>query len=232
MNIDEKTVCDFLVHLGYEDIVYQPDGQATPDFLVNGEIAVEARRLNQNFVHNDEKIKGHETVAIPIKHKVKNLLNNFGPPVGKDSWFVFLYFKRPVGNWESKLTKGLKAFQQEVTRQNFYIIKDINFDIRVSRSAEPKNTMFLYGGCIDRDDNGWLLEKMEKNMRFCINEKSKKIIGVRHKYVKWWLVLVDYISYGLDDSEIIALKNKISFRHDWNRVIIVDHTNYKKWLEI
>jgi len=38
----------YLEHLGCKDIVYEPDGNVPPDFVVDGRIGVEVRRLNQN----------------------------------------------------------------------------------------------------------------------------------------------------------------------------------------
>lgn len=48
MDPTEKHVYAHLVHRGYSDIVYEPDGNIAPDFLLNKRVAVEARRLNQN----------------------------------------------------------------------------------------------------------------------------------------------------------------------------------------
>ena len=49
MKISERLVDDFLAYRGYRDVVYEPDGEVPPDFLLDGRIAVEARRLNQNY---------------------------------------------------------------------------------------------------------------------------------------------------------------------------------------
>ncbi len=48
MDTSESLVRDFLLYRGYADIVYEPDGNVPPDFLIDGRIAVEVRRLNQN----------------------------------------------------------------------------------------------------------------------------------------------------------------------------------------
>ena len=63
----------YLRHCGYEDIVYEPDGKVPPDFLVNRRIAVEVRRLNQNFKH-EGRIEGLEQVSIRLQMGMRNLL--------------------------------------------------------------------------------------------------------------------------------------------------------------
>lgn len=39
-----------LHHRGFDDVVFEPSPNEPPDFLINGKIAVEVRRLNQNFI--------------------------------------------------------------------------------------------------------------------------------------------------------------------------------------
>jgi hypothetical protein len=50
MDDSEKLANDYLSRLGFQDIVYEPDNKNPPDFLADGRIAVEVRRLNQNEV--------------------------------------------------------------------------------------------------------------------------------------------------------------------------------------
>ncbi len=49
MNREESVVRQYLEHVGFQDIKYEPDGNIPPDFLVGGRVAVEVRRLNQHF---------------------------------------------------------------------------------------------------------------------------------------------------------------------------------------
>jgi len=43
MDASEKLVAKYLAHRGYMDVIYEPDGNVPPDFLVNGCIAIEVR---------------------------------------------------------------------------------------------------------------------------------------------------------------------------------------------
>ena len=46
---DERIVESYLISLQIGKVVYEPDGKVPPDFLVDGRIAVEVRRLNQHY---------------------------------------------------------------------------------------------------------------------------------------------------------------------------------------
>lgn len=52
MNGDEKIAENYLISEGYINIIYEPNGNCPPDFVVNKEIAIEVRRLNQLFLIN------------------------------------------------------------------------------------------------------------------------------------------------------------------------------------
>ncbi|MEZ4719401.1 MAG: hypothetical protein R2851_25450 [Caldilineaceae bacterium] len=47
---ERKAYEDTFAAQGFENVVYEPDGNIPPDFLVDERIAIEVRRLNQNFV--------------------------------------------------------------------------------------------------------------------------------------------------------------------------------------
>jgi hypothetical protein len=66
MKPEEKLAAAYLRHLGYVDVVHEPDGNVTPDFLVDGRIAVEVRRLNQNF-HSKRGYEGLEIAEMSLK---------------------------------------------------------------------------------------------------------------------------------------------------------------------
>jgi hypothetical protein len=48
MDFSERKVYQHLASRGFNDIVYEPDGNVAPEFLVNRSIAIEVRRLNQH----------------------------------------------------------------------------------------------------------------------------------------------------------------------------------------
>jgi hypothetical protein len=62
--------------------------------LVNGTIAVEVRRLNQNEI-TESGHRGLEVTRIPLAARIRKLLSTFGPSRSGISWFCH-DFKRPL----------------------------------------------------------------------------------------------------------------------------------------
>src|SRR2546426_401166 len=73
MDDSERTILESLQNQDLGDVVYEPDGNVPPDFLVNGRIAVEVRRLNEN-VETDEGHRGLEEISKPLNVLVRKAL--------------------------------------------------------------------------------------------------------------------------------------------------------------
>src|ERR1700733_14207456 len=115
MDGSEQLVENYLKHIGFKDVLYEPDGNVPPDFLADGRVAIEVRRLNQNYDDGGGRgLRGLEEVAIPLWRRVRDYLTNLGPaPASGQSWFVFYRFSRPVPAWKTLLREldgVLKAF--------------------------------------------------------------------------------------------------------------------------
>src|SRR5213595_1852143 len=95
MDSSEGIVSEYLSHRGFRDVVYEPDGNVPPDFLVDGRIAVEVRRLNQHERIGDVP-RGLEQTSIPLDRLVIRILESMGPPTVGMSWFVSYSFRRPL----------------------------------------------------------------------------------------------------------------------------------------
>lgn len=234
MDATEKIVADYLAHLGYTNVVYEPDGNIPPDFLVNGNIAIEVRRLNQNHFE-DSHARGLEEVAIPLWMRIKELAASLGAPTENESWFVFFRFARPIESWKTlgpKLRKAFETFVASPIKQKGTIFNTSRFELDVFRSSNPHATMFIMGGCSDEESGGWLLSEMETNISHCASEKSGKIEKVRSKYEHWWLALVDHISHGLDDFDREMFRDQVSISHDWEKIILIDPRDHSRGFEI
>lgn len=223
MDADEKRVAQFLDHLGYKKVVYEPDGNVPPDFLVDGRIAVEVRRLNQSYV-TGSTVQGLEEVEIPLSQKFTALLQTLGPPTHDASWFVGFSFSRPLEHWKTlkpKLTAALRAFQAApqggVTRLQIAT----NFELEIFEAGSLHPTFYLLGGYSDDQSGGWVIPEVATNLKICIAEKTNKIISYRTKYPEWWLVLVDHIAYGLNKLDEAHLKAE-AISHTWDKVIIIN----------
>lgn len=229
MNSDERIVEQYLLHTGCSCVTYEPDGNIPPDFLVGGNIAVEVRRLNQHYFGGSTP-EGLEIEAIPLWHQLTVLTSKMGPPIEDQSWYLYFRFERPVERFKTLLPKihtALETFKASASKSKGMIFEQDGFEVEVFRSPTLHPTLFAIGGCTDRDSGGWLIHEMSQNIAHCLSEKSSKIAHVRAKYSEWWLALVDYIGFGLDDSEKGALREYVPLNHGWNRIILIDPRDAK-----
>ena len=77
MDESEKLANEYLASLGFKNVIFEPDGNVPPDFLANGRIAFEVRRLNQNEL-SETGFRGLEEIAIPLQMTIRKLLLSMG----------------------------------------------------------------------------------------------------------------------------------------------------------
>jgi hypothetical protein len=235
MDATEQHVELHFKHRGYTDIGYEPDGNIPPDFLLDARIAVEVRRLNQNHFDGTDS-KGLEEVAIPLWKRIKGLIESLGPPTSGESWFVYFRFSRPVEPWKSlepKLRSGLQRFLSSSTRSRSVVAAGQGVELEVfCRTSTPHASLFVMAGCSDQQSGGWLLAEMQTNISHCASEKTRKIAKVQPKYPVWWLALVDHIGHGLNDFDREMFREKVSVEHSWDKIIVIDPRDHRRWFEI
>ncbi|MEO8596589.1 MAG: hypothetical protein ABI759_24945 [Candidatus Solibacter sp.] len=220
MDRSETLARDYFVHLGFDRIEYEPQGRSKPpDFLLDGRIAVEVRRLNQieTQLQATGKPRGLEEIAIPLCNTIEDLLPSFGGPTAQ-SWYVFIRYGRPVPSKRDlvgAVRQHLTRFR-ECSHQTGATLRVFdNFTIKLSPVGHSCADLFVMGGATDRDAGGWVIPELERNVQICINEKSEKISAIRSIYPEWWLVLIDQISSGRED--VINVK-----RDGWTKIILLD----------
>ncbi len=223
MDKAEAVAEKFLIGLGHKKIVYEPDGNIPPDFLIDDKIAVEVRRLNQN-VDNGGQIEGLESTAIPLAKFLERLCANSGAPTDGHSWFLMYDFDRPL-----KLDKKLKTdIQANFPQPNSFIpkyrqtiYKTNNLEVELWPSSLSFKTRFVIGGSIDGDSGGWLASEYLENVKLIASEKDAKVAPYKQKYQEWWLVLPDLIgglSYKTDVNELPKLDE---VKSTFDKIILV-----------
>ena len=90
MDDSERLADQYLRSLCLGGVVYEPDGNVPPDFCIGGKIAVEVRRLNQNYQFPDGSRQGLEQLAIPLWKRFKAYLPSIGPSLNGECWYVGL----------------------------------------------------------------------------------------------------------------------------------------------
>ena len=71
-----------------------------------------------------------------------------------------------------------------------------------------------------------ILNTQHKNIKLCIDEKVCKIDKSEFNFnncTEWWLVLVDYIVYGMDDADFKALSSLNIDKNKFSKVIILSY---------
>jgi hypothetical protein len=231
MDEAEQRAADYLLAEGYSQIVFEPDGNIPPDFCVDGSVAVEVRRLNQTF---DDK--GLNELAIPLSQHLKKILISFGPPVDGRSWYVFWRFKRPLPQWKTlrkEIHRALAEFRSAATRNDQVNLGVTGgFDLRLAVASSVHKDMFVPGGYTDRQAGGFLLAEMERCIQDHIDEKTLKVAPYRSRYSKWWLILVDYLGYGLNAFDQELFNDQIAIKHHWDKLIVIAPSGTQRGFEI
>jgi hypothetical protein len=179
MDTSEDLVRQYLESRGFSNIVFEPDGNIPPDFVIEGRIAIEVRRLNQSL-ESGGKLRGLEETAYPLCGKIESLLKSLGPPRSQPSWFVFHHFSRPIPSWPDLEAKILKCCADVASRTDTASGARLeaklheNFELTFICTSTTHDHLFLMGGSSDYDSGGWVLAEMEKNIQYCIDEKTER----------------------------------------------------------
>lgn len=230
----------FLSHVGRKEIVYEPRGRDTPpDFLVDGRIAVEVRRLNKNFAIGS-KFEGIEEGSWPRITALEKLLCSLGPPTHGASWFVSCRFSRSDArskkHWQEHWRKlkpevraALKGFINGPKHDNATLAFGTGYELKIQRAGNLHPTFFVLGGFTDKESGGWVVDEIERNLRICIEEKTKDITNLRLMYSECWLVFADHIGYGhardlFDEPTCLS--------HSWDEIILVNPLDHTCWFTL
>jgi hypothetical protein len=225
MNDSEKIVFEYLKARGFSRIVYEPDGNVPPDFVIDGRIAVEARRLNEN----EKTATGHrglEEMSKPLTALIKKALAAIGPPKYGISWFVSYSYRRPLPPWR-QLDKVLRKVLREISEQRDLGTCRVRVADRLrlsfTRATELHPNLLVLGSWSDYDSGGFVISDIAHNLRICMAEKTLKISKVASRYPEWWLALDDRIGYGdLDEGDRKQLRRLVRRDHPWSKIVLVN----------
>src|SRR5208337_4235943 len=153
MDDSEKAAKEYILHLGYKEteVRYEPppEGQAGPDFVVNGRVAVEVTRLEPHVGLSAEgKRLGEEGASIPVLKTVQQILSSFGPPKAGFSWFVNVDFSLPAPSKrevEREIRRHLTEFQNGAVQKPTRIQVFDNFTIELFRAGKLLSNYFQMG---------------------------------------------------------------------------------------
>jgi len=224
MDASEKLAHAYFKYRKFNSVIFEPQGKSKPpDFLLEGRIAVEVRRLNRHEVATSptQKRRGLEEVVIPAWDHVKQLLPSLGAPTAGVTWFVEIRHsgpRIPRPQLQRAVRKCLEAFRDSEPQNITTIRLFENFTLRLVPAGWPHSDCFVMGG---RRSSYWVVPELERNLKICIDEKTLKTSAIREKYPEWWLVLIDRINFG--DKEALQVSD-----HNWDKIILIDPDDHTR----
>lgn len=227
MDAAEQIAEAYLRSKGFVDIKHEPDGKVPPDFLVDGRIAIEVRRLNENVPGASEPI-GLTEAEVPFLKGFHELAQSYGSPV-RGAWWLVLRYKRPFPKW-GKLKRHAKKALDGVADGSKSgaapFALDQNVTMQLLRRTSKAPTMFTIGLTGDYDSGGMISDLLRRNFDLCVAEKVKKVrLNKKKTYPSWWLLFVDQIAYLLAEDELAEVKSTLVRPADFDKIILVHPTD-------
>ncbi len=222
MDHSEQLARQYLQSLGSGRVEFEPDGNVPPDFLLDGRVAVEVRRLNQN--HGDAAgYEGLETAKAATVRHLRKLLPRFGAAPDGEGYWVFVHFRRPL-DWKAvkrALPRALKAFKASPSTIGQWVRLTSSFQLEIRPADGKVVEYFMLGACDDRDQGGFVVAEIIRNLNLCIAEKVAKVAPYRDRYSEWWLVLSNNIDPDLDPDEHASVGEHVDVGV-FDRVVLID----------
>lgn len=223
MNPDEKSAHAVLQRMGFVRIEFEPDGNIPPDFLLDGRIAVEVRRLNQ-CIEKNGKIRGQDEILQPFWDGMHSLLRKMGQSVN-ESWFVSFTYQHPVKHWgfyRPAIETALQEFKKSTGRTNAVVFATENFAVDVAKASAVHPNFFVPACVMDLDNGGVIVAEVIRNAEISSKLKIAKTAKYRSKYPEWWLVLVNQFGLKMDDPSKEQLKAHFKCPEGWDKLVIVN----------
>jgi hypothetical protein len=220
MKTEEIQAKKHLEAMGFESIVFEPDGNVTPDFALNQSIAVEVRRLNQHF---DFSGTNHplEKTRFKLYQLINGTINSIDTKDYEYSVYVFVEFQRPLAV-SKRLKREIVIFLHEYLNSDRGTLDhnlSPNLKFKMIPTQKKWYSFYVLGSLIDCDSGGFIESSLSKNLQLAIQEKEEKVSSYLSRYPEWWLVLVDHVSYGIYDAE--RLKESLKITSCFNRIVLI-----------
>ena len=202
---EERRAYQWLKSQGYTDIRdLSMAGQDPPDFVVDGRIGIEVRRLNW-MTDANRKNQGIEEIKNPLERTINEVLKEAGDPPGGYNVSVscdLLATSLPetkkvtreqvgqsVADYVCILNKALRSGEAPMSWQKRLECKlDIHFHPFLAPDTGEFELVQVEAATHLR---GWPILDSTDNINRCIADKTDKIKDIIHCYPEWWLVLVD-----------------------------------------
>ena len=234
MKQEEILAEQFLKENGFKSIEFEPLGRSTaPDFRIDGNIAVEVRRLNKHITV-DNKIQPIENLEYKFVPKVRNLLESMDDPELEYSIDVSLIYKRPI-ILTKDLLRGIKNSIIESTKLEIFNVgikynNQIEYELYKGNGKTEKTYNLIMWS--DSDKGGTVQDARYEAAKICINEKSEKLLDLQDNFSALWLILVDDIFTRVDYTTKQDFERFPKIESIFKRVIIISKNNSQNWIDL
>jgi hypothetical protein len=229
MRREEIIARDYFLHRGFESVAYEPNGNRPPDLLLDGCIAVEVRRLNQ--YDDGHAVEDLEHRLIP---RLIKTFNNHGDQSHQASSFVGVQYSRPMKVDKilmKKVMAVLDTHSSDMSASKTYKVTE-RLELKIFPSSHRLKHQFNFGGSFDIGHGGFVVGNIYDSLKIIVKEKLRKTGPYRHEYKHWWLALVDYIGYGLNDYDLNQLKEAIDFDLHFEKLIFISPIDSADGIEL
>jgi len=237
MKPEEKIALEFLKSITNEVIEYEPNGNRTPDFKIGQNIAIEVRRLNK-FINVNGEYENSEKLSFKLISKINNLLSTYKSNNTESEFFTSIEFKRPIYIDKvsiSNMIKEIKIQIDTLIQNNSLLTQKVkleNFEMSFILSSFKTGNKFSEGITIDNDLHVFPLPSIDTSLSIILAEKETKMNPFKNEYQNWWLILIDYVGYGINQDEANNLDNKKLSETIFEKVFIVNPIYPKNGIEI
>jgi hypothetical protein len=206
------------------DLVHEPDGNIAPDFLLDGRIAIEVRRLGEHApgLNPTPLIQ----TGIPFQRRLRSIAATV-PRHEDRTLLMWVGYSRPLPSVR-ELEAGVGPFLErlavvpEPAGMSRLVTPTVELKcLDVRRSASRQFTFAWI------DHNGWgtPIDVLRRNLGLCILDKLNKTAWVRNRYPVWWLLLVNELPFGADECERLDDHEWSALAAGWDDVIVIDWTD-------
>lgn len=229
----EKAARVLLQHLGYHDILFEPNGyKVPPDFCIEGNIGVEVTRLERHF-QTERGLLPIESVEKPVEYLLKEWLISLPDHKLDCTVWVQLLFEREGGldlNPDKALL--LKHIESATMEGDFMRRTQVNDKLEFQLLKSARKGKFPYMVHPSAGGSGYMIDEYRLNaLRKAIAHKSSKVDKIKDDYSALWLILEDRVAISVEVTGLAELDLSAG-KHPFSRIILFSWQKPEEWIEL
>ncbi len=196
MDREEELVSKFLKYKGYNNIIYEPDGNIPPDFLVDNSTAIEVRRLNQHYFSGN-KWEPLEDVRYTLVPKINSLLKSYTDRNHQRSAFVSINYSRPLKVSKNILKKLKSILDQHLNRleQTVEFQLEDRLTIKIFPSSEKFESAYHFGMSSDHNAGGFVVGNVYTNLKLVLKDHQYLVVRNNDSHHQHLHIVANRVGY-------------------------------------